>query len=353
MQTTHTPLERILQIAGKLSFSHLAAACILSPLALNAAPETTPTPTTSGTTATGPVYKLVNKTGKFSDQECYWTLDGKTWTPFAEQSSVPCPVKNGRIYFALGSTAPKSIGDRSSHWDFVEYAANAVGPGKPLPTWHGNTTQVDGFCIPLTIQMGEKLMGNTGPRTALFEKFRKEAPEIFKPCVVEDKRIVSPCSTPGFRKGGAQENYFQAYVNEVWAMYAEEKKTPSGKWIGKVEGDALTFKPVDGVGKVYTCKSKPNTQDIFMGTGVLGNNPRFCGAFNRHVAADPADWDKPQTYYKAEPCNWYSKFFHENSIDNKAYGFCYDDDGGQAAFFSATGPELTVTLYWDTPPAKK
>jgi hypothetical protein len=298
----------------------------------------------------GPLYRFVNRTGKFSDKECFWSLNNvNDWHSFADNPSAPCPLKNGRLFFYVGKTPPKNQGDRSTCWDFIEYASNLSKEG---PAWHGNTTQVDAFCLPITVQMGNKIVGNTGPRTTLFEQFRKEAPEPFKACVIDDKWIVSPCATANFRKGGPNADYFKAYIDEVWAMYAEEKKTPSGKWIGKVEGDTLTFKAVNG-GKTYSCKAKPSTQDAFQGTGVLATNPRFCGAINRHVLADPADWDTSSAYYKAEPCNWYAKFLHEHSIDHKAYGFCYDDDGGQAAFFSATGPELTVTLYWDTPPAVK
>ncbi len=36
-----------------------------------------------------------------------------------------------------------------------------------------------------------------------------------------------------------------------------------------------------------------------------------------------------------------------DSLDHKAYGFCYDDVSEQAAFFSGKGQNLIVTLYWD------
>ena len=65
------------------------------------------------------------------------------------------------------------------------------------------------------------------------------------------------------------------------------------------------------------------------------------------VAADPADWRDASKFYSQEPSNWYSKFLHEHSIDQKAYGFCYDDYADQAAYFSGKGPELTVTLHWN------
>jgi hypothetical protein len=131
-----------------------------------------------------------------------------------------------------------------------------------------------------------------------------------------------------------------------------DRATPSGKWIGQVVQGALTFTPIDG-GKSIGCARKPNTQEIFLGTGVLSSNPQFCAAINRHVLADPAVWKNAAKFYQAEPCNWYAKFFHEHSLDHKAYGFCYDDVSEQAAFFSGKGQKVIVTLYWDSkPPAK-
>ncbi len=104
-------------------------------------------------------------------------------------------------------------------------------------------------------------------------------------------------------------------------------------------------------GTPLRCARKPNTQEILLGTGVLGGNPQFCAAINRHVLADPADWGTPAKFYQPEPCNWHSKFFHEHSLDHKAYGFCHDNVvGEQSAFFSGKGRELIVTLYWDFKP---
>jgi hypothetical protein len=291
------------------------------------------------------IYKLVNKTsGKFTDEQCFWSLNGgRDWHSFAKEPTVPIPSGGGgRVYFYLG-TKPKNFDDRQAYWDFIEHT---FGKG----TWHGNTTQVDAFCIPLTIEMGSQKVGITESRSKLFETFRKEAPKEFKDCVQGDFWILSPCRA-GFGKNGPHAHYFDNYVDEVWEMYAQEKKTPSGKYIGKVVQGALTFTPVEGgkVAKPFTCAKKPSTQDIFLGEGVLSNNPAFAGAFNRHVAADPADWKDPAKFYQAEPCNWYAKFFHEHSIDHKAYGFSYDDASEQAPFFSGKGSEVIVTIYWDTP----
>jgi len=285
------------------------------------------------------VYSFINKTnGKWADDQCFWSLDGgKQWHSFQKEPTVSCPNGNGRVYFRLGD-APRNFDDRSAYWDFIEYA---YGNG----TWNGNTTQVDAFCIPLTIEMGEKKVGITESRAKLFQAFQKECPVEFKDCVKGDFWLLSP-GRAGFNKGGPHAGYFEKYVDEVWEMYAQEKATPSGKFTGKVIGNSLTFTPVNG-GKTFTCPRKPSTQEILLGQGVLGNNPAFCGAFNRHVAADPADWNTPGKFYQAEPCNWYSKFLHEHTIDHKCYGFCYDDASEQAAFFSGKGDNLVVTIYWD------
>jgi hypothetical protein len=287
----------------------------------------------------GTSYSFVNRTGgAFGDDQCFWSLNGgRDWHSFAKEPTVPCPNGNGRVYFRLGA-APKNFDDRRAYWDFIEYA---YGGG----TWHGNTTQVDAFCIPMTIELGTKKFGITEPRRRLFEAFRKSAPKEFQVCAASDFFILSPCRA-GFGKDGPNGRYFDDYVDSVWRMYAKEQPTPSGKWRGRVEGDALVFTPSGG-GKPIRCPRKPDTQEVLLGSGILGGNPQFCAAINRHVLADPADWKTPAAFYQAEPCNWYAKFLHEHSIDHKAYGFCYDDVSEQAAFFSGKEPKLTVTLTWD------
>ena len=101
------------------------------------------------------------------------------------------------MYFRLGA-APKNFDDREAYWDFIEYA---YGKG----TWHGNTTQVDAFCIPMTIELGNQKVGIVESRRKLFEAFRKEAPPEFRACVKGDFCILSPCRA-GF------DSWYQARV---------------------------------------------------------------------------------------------------------------------------------------------
>jgi hypothetical protein len=285
-------------------------------------------------------YQFVNKTnGKWKDEQIFWSKDGgKSWKSLAESPTAP-NGGNGRMYFYIDKK-PANFDDWSTYWDFIEY--NSGGR-----RWAGNTTQVDAWCLPLTIELGSHKVGITGPRTKLFEKFKKECPPAFKNCVVGDNVwLLSPFKAD-LGTGKPFEKYFEKYVDEVWEMYAKETKTPSGKFIGKADSKgALVFTPVDG-GKAITCESKPSTKDILLGERVLGRNAGFCGAFNRHVAEDPADWKNPSKYYLKEPCNWYSKFLHEVSIDHKSYGFCYDDASEQAAYFAGEADHLIVTFNWD------
>lgn len=288
--------------------------------------------------ASGVRYRLVNRTGLFNNRQCFWSLDhGRTWHSFEEEPTHPCPKGNGRLYFALGQK-PLNFDDRNAPWDFIEYATDGG------QTWHGNTTQVDAFCIPISIEMAGRKAGITKTKAEIEMAFRATAPAEFQPCLKGDW-ILSPCRA-GFDNQGPNAHYFDNYINEVWAMYATERKTPSGRWIGKVVGAGLQFRPASGQGETLFCPRKPTTQDAFLGTGVLAQNPRFCAAINRHVLADPADWNTPDKFYRQAPFNFYAQFMHTISSQNKAYGFCYDDVADQSSFFSATGPEVVVTLYW-------
>jgi hypothetical protein len=197
----------------------------------------------------------------------------------------------------------------------------------------------------MTIELGDKRLGITQSRRALFETFRRDAPQEFQPCAATDYFILSPCRA-GFGKDGPGGRYFDRYIDDVWRMYASARKSPSGKWTGRVIDGGLVFTPIAG-GKPLRCARKPSTQDALLGAGVLSSNPQFCAAINRGVLADPADWKDPAKFYWAEPYNWYARFFHEHSLEHKAYGFCYDDVSEQAAFFSGKCEKLTVTLYWD------
>ena len=292
-------------------------------------------------------YQFVNATQKFSDEQISWSFGERgPYTTFAQAKGAAAKIGGGgRMYFKI--EAPGTDGGKPVVYkDFIEFTHNNTG-------WYGNTTQVDEFVIPLTIELfqadGTSMKcGITESRAALFEAFKKEAPREFQSCVKGTERIVSPCRAD-FGKGQANGNYFDKYIDEVWNMYATEKTTPGG-WTGKVVDGSLIFSKAGQ--KDYVLHKKPSTQDAFLGQNELSKSADMCSAINRHVFADPGDWRNADAYYKTEPYNFYAKFFHEHSLRHLAYGFCYDDFNQQAAYFAGRHPtKLVVTIYWDTPPA--
>lgn len=280
------------------------------------------------------------------------------FTSLAEAKSVPLPrMSAARIFLSVGSpmylrvigegyagadVANPTDPNADVYFDFVEFTYDALG-------WHGNTTQVDQFGFPLVIEIAgrdgtSRKAGITKSRTAIFEAFAKDAPAAFKGCVKSPYRIVSPCAAD-FRTGASNGTYFDAYLTDVWAKFANPTQLAGG-WTGHVVDGALTF--TDASGKTITCPQKPTSEEALLGGGILGQAPKFCAAINRRVLDEPADWNTPAKYYAAEPYNFYAQFWHEQSIDGKAYGFCYDDVNDQSSYIEHRDPtSLNISISWD------
>lgn len=281
-------------------------------------------------------YVFVNHTnGKFTDAQIGWgwTAQGP-FTPLTQSSTAPARNGNGRVYVQMSAGG-------ETYTDFIEYAQQGT-------SWSGNTTLVDEFVIPLTIELfsadgKSREVGIAESRKAIFAAFRKDAPKEFQSCIKGTQAIVSPCRAD-FDTGKPYGTYFDKYIGEVWEKYSKETKTPGG-WTAKREGDALTFSHGD---KTYTCATKPTSRDAFLGTGPLGQAPHFCSAINRHVLAEPENWNDPIKFYQAEPNNFYAKFWHQHCIGGKAYGFCYDDWAQQDTLINfPNATKLVITLNWD------
>ncbi|MBE0648830.1 MAG: hypothetical protein IH596_13755 [Bacteroidales bacterium] len=51
------------------------------------------------------------------------------------------------------------------------------------------------------------------------------------------------------------------------------------------------------------------------------------------------------TFYKNATTNWFSKILHKCSLDNKCYGFSFDDDCSQSSLFPVGEvKQLTITI---------
>lgn len=82
--------------------------------------------------------------------------------------------------------------------------------------------------------------------------------------------------------------------------------------------------------------------------------PRLCAAFNRSTLTVSGGNVQPgvgvESYYTANPTNWYSAIVHQHEVDGKGYAFAYDDvnpdgDINQSGVVADANPTvLTVTV---------
>ncbi len=253
--------------------------------------------------------KVLNRTnGHYPDSQVYWSYNGQVHS-IADLPYFDMPVNSaGRMYFYLGSPT-------SPYFDFIEFTVGAS-------VFNGNTTRVDAFGLKLAlrlhahdgydVQVGETQSVFAEDRSVTFQRFVNAVPAEFTVLAQTQApyRIIAPGSDPSFRAGGVNQNYFSAYAS------------------------------ANGV--------NAPTSDIFGCAGVLAADPAHCAALNRHVAHLPqSQWSTPSLYYQAAPANYYAKFWHDNAINNLAYGFPYDDYAGQSSFISHASPQyLLIAVGW-------
>ncbi|MBN1410364.1 MAG: discoidin domain-containing protein [Spirochaetales bacterium] len=307
----------------------------------------TPTPTTGGSTPTpvsdfwGDVNsipvgnqvlmcKFLNRTnGRYADNQVYWSFQSggiNVTTTIAAQDTYDMPANSaGRMYFALG--APPNAANPDAYWDFIEFT---IGPTQ----FNGNTTRVDAIGLKIAmrlicddgydVQVGENQATFAEDRETLFQRFRSTVPAEFQDCanLHYPYRIVEP-GAAGFNEGGPYANYYNSYVDQIWA------------------NNGITI-PKPGA----------NAQG-------LGAYPDLSAAIYRHVGAaagtfnadgslrNQSLWSNPATFYTAAPAHYYAKFCHDISINGYSYGFPYDDVGGYSSFISHNDPKyLIIAIGW-------
>lgn len=242
----------------------------------------------------------------------YFTIAQKQWITIPQITSGrmylsvggPCYIKTYDTGFAGPDINNGTDPNLNVYFDFIEFTINGSG-------YHGNTTRVDMFGFPIQ----HRLVNNGGSydktvgelesetRSGLFTKYQNEVPSQFKSLGTDQQpyRIIAPIHG-SFKAGGANANYFAGY-------------------------------------------SSISTQDILMGVGGAAD-PGTCAALNRHVYT-LSNWNNVADYYKAAPANYYAKFFHDHSYLGWAYGFCYDDVNGQAAYLEVGSPKgLIIRVGW-------
>ena len=237
----------------------------------------------------------------------------------------------------------------------------------------GNTTQVDQFSFPVQLSLykdsdvlvdgvnGElvRKIGVEKTRAEVFSDFEALAPAEFQNLLKTPYRIVAPCKG-NFDEGNTNGEYYSEYVDEVWEQYKTDTLTvdhPLGDFKGIVlDDDRFEFTRVSDDEKFYIA-AKPNNNEIFEGSGVLASGTTeelalqawVCAAFNRNVVHynHTDEWNDEANYYQGYPMNYYSKFFHDVSIDGKAYGYCYDDVNDQATLiYTPDVRAIVIDVKW-------
>jgi hypothetical protein len=232
----------------------------------------------------------------------------------------------------------------------------------------GNTTQVDQFGLPFSVTVTQDSSGFAGTsgltlsRDQVFAQFKATEPAAFQSLIVNDAngdplRILAPRTV----QPGALATWLDAPVNDFWTTYQTNQFNYNGPGYtvhGNVNASdqfVYSVTPTGGSASVYTM-SKPSTAQIFaadgpfVGTGAQGAFlAELDAAFNRGIATSPDQWSNVAAYYPAgQRWNNYAEFFHDNSINNLAYGFPYDDVNSQSSVLilnnSAPPTQLTFNL---------
>lgn len=256
-------------------------------------------------------FKFLNRTnGQFTDDQVWWSFKNDNNDELHTVAELPyydMPANNsGRMYFFLGTD-----GRQSEYADFIEFT---IGED----AFHGNTTEVDGVALKLAIRMHcadgydvevgrtcETFMEN---RQETWDAFFAQTPTEFHHLaqLEGNKRILNP-GWGEFSENGLYEHYWDAYVNEVWNIHNPGYPKPTAY------------------------------------LGGLGGEPDMSAALHRHTAHLPKDqWEDEAQFYQTSPANYYAEFWHKRSIDNRCYGFPYDDVGGYSTYISHSQPEYLL-----------
>jgi hypothetical protein len=311
-------------------------------------------------------------------------MKGRTWAVYGLPLQDPLTVEvdralrvdSGRIYLSVGGPTylrvdaatgalvepdPANPDDPNGPliYDWVEFALDAAG-------FHGNTTCVDQFGMPVTLAVTDRRhpadvlgpVGITQARAELFTQWKASVPEAFQ--ALEDPaecRILAPSHATG-TAAQACKDYFKRYVADFWAQYRTQSLTLTpveGTFTGHVEDDDRLVFTRAGDSARYRIDGPPTTTEVFRCSGVLarGNGlekvlgAQLAALLNRHLA-DPLRWRDAGDYYQASPCNHYARFWHQHSLAGLAYGFPYDDVNDQSPSLATGEPlEIRITCRWD------
>jgi len=233
-----------------------------------------------------------------------------------------------------------------------------------------NTTRVDSYQYPMGLEVWGnnnfyKKVGELKTHAQILSQWQSQAPAAFAGCYDATNGIIKfPSKTSAFQTGGAQANYFGAYIDAIWSRYANENLVfnagDAGTWSGRVSGNVFSFTRTSD-GAVGVISNKPTNTEVMEGSGVLASGGQWdkvvqaqiCAAINRHAidltlgTGATQDFSTDSKYYVSSPYNWYCKFWHQPdiSLNSLTYSFCYDDVFNKSSTINAPSPvRATITV---------
>jgi len=242
-----------------------------------------------------------------------------------------------------------------------------------------NTTRVDSYQLPMGLEVWgaqgfDKKTGEIAGHDDIVAKWKVSVSSAFQGCLQTKTGIIqAPSKIADFQTGGAQADYFKAYVDAIWAKYANEdlifNSGDAGVWKGRVVGERFEFHNLTnsfGNATAYISR-RPTTQEVLEGKGVLAEDvqklstqtldlvvqAQFCAALNRHAldlaapAGSTQNWGDSSKFFKTAPYNEYVKFWHRADIswNRFSYAFCYDDVFDFSSTLHTSAPtSATVTI---------
>ena len=337
-------------------------------------------PTYSGNTGPGQNSRYANCFTRLSD------IPNKTFT-LPQIQGCRVFISRGQqlyLYFFGATGAPSGYAapnpqnpvdpNRGILYEIIELTNNQFG-------FFGNTTRVDAFRYPMGLELfGQGYQKRTGElKTAaeIVAAYKANVPAEFQNTVNNATgEITFPSKTTAFYDGsngttpGPQANYFGSYIDAIWNKYQTEdlifNAGDAGVFKGRISSGRLTVVGQSGAyaGRTGIVARNPTTQEAFEGKGVLDNRvgdgdadlvvqAQLTAAINRHMVntttPNPGqqNWYDVARFYQTGPANYYARFWHLPgiSVDQKSYGFAYDDVADQSASLLTPKPTKVIATF--------
>lgn len=303
--------------------------------------------------------------------------------PGAERTVTIPHIAGGRIYFSVNepvtfllnpgpalvepSVTNPSDANYNKNWGFCEFTFNN-------DQLYANISYVDFVGLPCAISL-ENASGETKKVLGMPADGMHKVCEGLQSQATADSqgwdrlivngqdgkplRILSP-NQGCVMDSQLLNNYFEPYVDNVWARFSNQDLTidtmAAGVVKGRVHGGMLRFDDQEF--------AKPTTRDIFNASGgpfQTGPDfkrnaiiPRLNAEFNRSTLMTDAEIfpAQPDQYYKHDVTNHYARLVHSANADQRGYAHPYDDaspskivsGSEQSGFVNDPNPKLFTVI---------